>query len=203
MATCENCQLFVHDGRHNHAIGVYTHGHAQAAKLTEAQLIQTVGCSVNAHKIYNVVAKIKKNRMQGRNTIEEIKHLYFSNAMSTENQQDEKRLMPVIDDVFSKAHHMLCRSHLPVKKIWLEISRAAEIIDDPRNKYGHYIRTSHGLPCSCESITRLDHILPIQLVDIEAFWKTLEIVGCHPSARQYDMDSKMCSLTDLLHQIST
>ncbi|KAI5657159.1 hypothetical protein M9H77_25952 [Catharanthus roseus] len=40
MAMCENWQVFVHEGRHNHAIGVYTHGHAQAAKLTEEQLIQ-------------------------------------------------------------------------------------------------------------------------------------------------------------------
>ncbi|KAI5648755.1 hypothetical protein M9H77_34760 [Catharanthus roseus] len=37
------------------------------AKLTEEQLIQT-----DAQKIYNVVAKIKKNRMQGRNTVEEV-----------------------------------------------------------------------------------------------------------------------------------
>ncbi|KAI5682912.1 hypothetical protein M9H77_04140 [Catharanthus roseus] len=37
---CENWQVFVHDGRHNHAIGVYTHGHVQTAKLTEEQLIQ-------------------------------------------------------------------------------------------------------------------------------------------------------------------
>ncbi|KAI5668117.1 hypothetical protein M9H77_17970 [Catharanthus roseus] len=40
MAMCENWQLFIHDGRHNHAIGVYSHGHAQPAKLTEEQLIQ-------------------------------------------------------------------------------------------------------------------------------------------------------------------
>ncbi|KAI5662590.1 hypothetical protein M9H77_21913 [Catharanthus roseus] len=80
---CENWQVFVHDGRHNHAI----------AKLTEEQLIQTeqfrknhvpprdilqffreqnMGCTVSAQKIYNVVAKIKNNRMQGRNTIEEV-----------------------------------------------------------------------------------------------------------------------------------
>ncbi|KAI5658695.1 hypothetical protein M9H77_27488 [Catharanthus roseus] len=84
MAMCENWQVFVHDGRHNRAIGVYTHGHAQAAKLTEEQLIQmeqfrkshvqprnilrffweqNVGCVVSAQKIYNVVEKIKKNRM--------------------------------------------------------------------------------------------------------------------------------------------
>ncbi|KAI5649534.1 hypothetical protein M9H77_35539 [Catharanthus roseus] len=40
MATSENWQFFVHDGRHNHAIGVYHHGHAQATRLTEEQLIQ-------------------------------------------------------------------------------------------------------------------------------------------------------------------
>ncbi|KAI5669871.1 hypothetical protein M9H77_19724 [Catharanthus roseus] len=64
---------------YNHAISVYNHGHTQAAKLTEEQLIQTeqfrkshvplrnilrffreqdVGCAVSAQKIYNVVAKI-------------------------------------------------------------------------------------------------------------------------------------------------
>ncbi|KAI5678498.1 hypothetical protein M9H77_09448 [Catharanthus roseus] len=41
MTTCENWQLYVHDQRHNYAIGVYNHGHAQAAKLTEEQRIQT------------------------------------------------------------------------------------------------------------------------------------------------------------------
>ncbi|KAI5659456.1 hypothetical protein M9H77_28249 [Catharanthus roseus] len=33
---------------------------------------QNVGCAVSAQKIYNVVAKIKKNRMQGQNTVEEV-----------------------------------------------------------------------------------------------------------------------------------
>ncbi|KAI5647961.1 hypothetical protein M9H77_33966 [Catharanthus roseus] len=90
---CENWQVFIHNGRHNHAIGVYTHGHAQAARLTEEQLIQieqfrkshvpphnilrffrdqNVGCVVSVQKIYNVVEKIKKNRMQGQNTVEEV-----------------------------------------------------------------------------------------------------------------------------------
>ncbi|KAI5676812.1 hypothetical protein M9H77_07762 [Catharanthus roseus] len=41
-----------------------------------------------------------------------------------------------------------------------------------------------------------------ELVDIKAFWKTLEIGNSHPSARQHYMDSEMCSLTDLLNQIS-
>ncbi|KAI5683350.1 hypothetical protein M9H77_04578 [Catharanthus roseus] len=90
MAMYENWQLFVHDGRHNHAIGVYTHGHARATKLTEEQLIQIEQFRKShvpprnilrffqeqnagfAQKIYNVVAKIKKNRMQERNTVEQV-----------------------------------------------------------------------------------------------------------------------------------
>ncbi|KAI5672580.1 hypothetical protein M9H77_12944 [Catharanthus roseus] len=45
-------------------------------------------------------------------------------------------------------------SHLEMKKIRVELKRAPEIIDDPKNKCGHYLRISHGLPCSCELITR-------------------------------------------------
>ncbi|KAI5682914.1 hypothetical protein M9H77_04142 [Catharanthus roseus] len=96
ITTCENWQLFIHDGRHNHAIGVYNHSHAQATKPTEEQLIQTkqfrkgyvrphnilrffrkqyVGCAMSAQKIYNVLAKIKKNRMQGRNMVKEVLYL--------------------------------------------------------------------------------------------------------------------------------
>ncbi|KAI5649533.1 hypothetical protein M9H77_35538 [Catharanthus roseus] len=33
---------------------------------------QDVGCTVSAQKIYNVIAKIKRNRMLGRNTVEEV-----------------------------------------------------------------------------------------------------------------------------------
>ncbi|KAI5648580.1 hypothetical protein M9H77_34585 [Catharanthus roseus] len=40
---------------------------SMSAKLTDEQLTQT-----DAQKIYNVVVKIKKNRMQGRNTVEEV-----------------------------------------------------------------------------------------------------------------------------------
>ncbi|KAI5682616.1 hypothetical protein M9H77_03844 [Catharanthus roseus] len=38
MATGENWQLLVHNGRHNHKIVVYSHGHAQSARLMEVQL---------------------------------------------------------------------------------------------------------------------------------------------------------------------
>ncbi|KAI5663522.1 hypothetical protein M9H77_22845 [Catharanthus roseus] len=96
METSENWQLFVHNGRHKHKIDVYSYGHAQSARLTEEQLQQTeqfrkshvppcnilrffreqdVGCAVSSQKIYNVFAKIKRNQMHGRNTIEEVLHL--------------------------------------------------------------------------------------------------------------------------------
>ncbi|KAI5680910.1 hypothetical protein M9H77_02137 [Catharanthus roseus] len=71
MATSENWQLFVHNGRHNHKVVVYNHGHAQTARLTEEQLHQTEQFR-KSHKIYNIVAKIKRNRMLGRNTVEEV-----------------------------------------------------------------------------------------------------------------------------------
>ncbi|KAI5654645.1 hypothetical protein M9H77_31832 [Catharanthus roseus] len=66
-------------------------------------------------------------------------------------------------------------SHLAFKKIWSEITRTVGIYDDPKNKCGHYLRTSHGLPCACKLITQFDHVLLIQLHDINAFWKTLEL----------------------------
>ncbi|KAI5664503.1 hypothetical protein M9H77_23826 [Catharanthus roseus] len=314
---------------------------SMAAKLTEEQLIQTkqfkkshvpprnillffreqnVCCAVSAQKIYNVVAKIKKNRMQGRNVkryitpllevvgmtptgknfivatafirneqattyrwvLQQIKHLYFSNEMSIENQQDlnahEPKLNPLahkfetvwtsrvmhfgvdttnraesehsllklwlltchgdLDIVFlnvdslirsqiadiksslknsktkenfnAKSNPILRNisnkiSYLALKKISVEITRVAKIIDDPQNNCGHYMRTSHGLPYSCELITQFENMLPIQLVNIEAFYMTLEIGSFHPSSKgkEMDMDSKMHSLTDLLHQIST
>ncbi|KAI5683223.1 hypothetical protein M9H77_04451 [Catharanthus roseus] len=257
---------------HNYTTGVYNHGHAQSTKLTEEQLIQTeqfrkshvpprnilrffqeqnVGCAISVEKIYNVVDKIKKNRIQGQNTVEEVLCLSAQQGYTVfyRNYDDNNVLSDILwfstchgdlDTVFfnidsllnidslieskiadikssleysrvkenfnAKSNPILRNisnkiSHLALKKIWVEIKRAPEIIDDPKNKCGHYIRTSHGLPCSCEFITRLSHMLPLQLVDIEAFWKTLEIGGHHPSLQEkdMDMDSEMRALTDLLH----
>ncbi|KAI5682863.1 hypothetical protein M9H77_04091 [Catharanthus roseus] len=64
---------------------------------------------------------------------------------------------------------------------------------------------SHGLPCSCKLITRFDHMFPIQLDDISAFWRTLEIEGDHPCSQKKDMDIdyEIRDLADLLDQIST
>ncbi|KAI5664599.1 hypothetical protein M9H77_23922 [Catharanthus roseus] len=81
MTMCESRQLFVHYGRHNHAIGIYTHNHAQAAKLTKEQVIQIEQFMKShvlphnilrffreqngAQKIYNAVAKIKRKLCRG------------------------------------------------------------------------------------------------------------------------------------------
>ncbi|KAI5676810.1 hypothetical protein M9H77_07760 [Catharanthus roseus] len=123
MATNKSWQLFVHNERHSHKLAVYNHGHAQAARLTEEPF---------AHKIYNVVAKIKRNWMQGRNTVEEVLCLsaergytvFHRNCEESNgsiiNQGEplviltgkESRLMPVIDNVFRNSYHMLCRRHI-------------------------------------------------------------------------------------------
>ncbi|KAI5667554.1 hypothetical protein M9H77_17407 [Catharanthus roseus] len=224
MAMCENWQVFVHDGRYNYAIGVYTHGHAQAAKLTEEQMIQTeqfrkshvpprnilrffqeqnIGFAIIAQKIYNAVAKIKKNRMQGY-TIPLLEVVGMTPTETTNRAESEHSVLKLwlstchgdLDTVFLnidsliesqiadiKASLEFSRtkekfnaksnqiffiisnkiSHLALKKIWSEIPRAVELYDDPKNKCRHYLKTSHGLPCAYELITRFDHVLPIQL----------------------------------------
>ncbi|KAI5681322.1 hypothetical protein M9H77_02549 [Catharanthus roseus] len=75
----------------------------------------------SAQKIYNVVAMIKKNRMQGYNIL-----LLEAVGMTlTGNEQDgkvhepfmintdrESDLKPVTEKVVSRAYHMLCKRHI-------------------------------------------------------------------------------------------
>ncbi|KAI5678164.1 hypothetical protein M9H77_09114 [Catharanthus roseus] len=119
MATSENWQLFIHNGRHNHRIAVYSHGHAQSARLTEEQLQQTeqyrkshvsprnilrffreqdIGCAVSAQKIYNSVAKIKRNRMQERNTVEKVLRLSVERGYTIfhRNREDRNVLSDIV-----------------------------------------------------------------------------------------------------------
>ncbi|KAI5654634.1 hypothetical protein M9H77_31821 [Catharanthus roseus] len=107
-----------------------------------------------AQKIYNVVAKIKENRMQGLNTVEEVLYLRAKRGYTIfyRNREDNNMLNDIV-----VAH-----------------------------------------PTSIEMMRTWPY-----LYDIDAFWKTIKIGGRHPSARQQDMDSEMCSLSNLLHQIST
>ncbi|KAI5673391.1 hypothetical protein M9H77_13755 [Catharanthus roseus] len=172
MAMCENWQLFVYDGRHNHAIGVYSHGHAQAAKLTEEQLIQIEQFRKSHVPPHNILRFFREQNV-GCAIRYNMPLLEVVGMTPTDR---ECGLMPVIGEVFSTAYHMLCRRHinqnvlakltelikneevasrhLAFKKIWSEITRAAGIYDDPKNKCSHYLRTSHGLPYACKLITR-------------------------------------------------
>ncbi|KAI5659483.1 hypothetical protein M9H77_28276 [Catharanthus roseus] len=89
MATSENWQLFVHYERHNHKIAVYSHGHAQAARLTEEQLQQTEQFR-KSH--------IKRDRMQGRNTVEEVLRLSAERGYTVfyRNSEDNNVLSDIV-----------------------------------------------------------------------------------------------------------
>ncbi|KAI5671693.1 hypothetical protein M9H77_12057 [Catharanthus roseus] len=130
--------------------------------------------------------------MQGQNTVEEVLCLSVKRGYTVfyRNHKDNNVLIDIV-----VAHP----TSIEMMRTWPYVL----IMDTTYKINKHYLRTSHGLPCACELITWLDHVLPIQLSDIEAFWKTLEIGGCHPSTRQQNMDSEMRSLTNLLHHIST
>ncbi|KAI5649976.1 hypothetical protein M9H77_35981 [Catharanthus roseus] len=64
--------------------------------------------------------------------------------------------------------------HWALNKIWFEIKRAREIVDDAQNKCGHYLRKSHGLPCACELLGGYEYFLPLQLEDVLVFWRILK-----------------------------
>ncbi|KAI5673166.1 hypothetical protein M9H77_13530 [Catharanthus roseus] len=90
MATSENWELFVHNGRHNHKIAVYRDLRRSSCNrpsssgrvmfhiaiyydFSETRRWLCKNFDVcNAQKIYNVVAKIKRNRIHRRNTVEEV-----------------------------------------------------------------------------------------------------------------------------------
>ncbi|KAI5662213.1 hypothetical protein M9H77_21536 [Catharanthus roseus] len=110
------------------------HDHAQAARLTEEQLIQNeqfakshvppcnmlrffreqnVGCAVSVQKIFNVVAKMKKNRMQGRNTVEELLCLSTQRSYTVfyRNCEDNIALSDiVVVHPTSIAHYQYCNT---------------------------------------------------------------------------------------------
>ncbi|KAI5658947.1 hypothetical protein M9H77_27740 [Catharanthus roseus] len=86
------------------------------------------------NKNFSVATAFMRNE-QGTTYIwvlKQIKHLYVSSTMSTSNKSiindgepivtitdRESRLIPVIEDVFSKSYHMLCRRHIDQNmKIW-------------------------------------------------------------------------------------
>ncbi|KAI5648842.1 hypothetical protein M9H77_34847 [Catharanthus roseus] len=102
IATNESWQLLVHNRRHNHKVAIYNHDHAQTARLTEEQLHQTeqfrkkIYDICSAQKIYNVVTKIKRNRMQGRNTVEEVLCLSAEKDYKIFHRNREERVSDIV-----------------------------------------------------------------------------------------------------------
>ncbi|KAI5672670.1 hypothetical protein M9H77_13034 [Catharanthus roseus] len=110
MATSENWQLFVHNRRHNHKIVVYSHGHAQAARLTEDQLQQTEQFRKSHVPPYNILRffreqdvgcaarEIKRNRMQGRNTVKKVLRLSAERGYTVfyRNHEDNNLLSDIV-----------------------------------------------------------------------------------------------------------
>ncbi|KAI5659245.1 hypothetical protein M9H77_28038 [Catharanthus roseus] len=99
---------------------------------------------------------------------------------------------------YKQSHHSL-----GFEEDIFELNRAREIVDDVQNKCGHYLRKSHGLPCACELLGRYKHFFPLQLEDVSAFSRILEIGVDVPSVHAGDMDPKMRDLASILDQIST
>ncbi|KAI5658084.1 hypothetical protein M9H77_26877 [Catharanthus roseus] len=93
-------------------------------------------------------------------------------------------------------------SHLGLK-IWLEIKKASEMVENPENKCLHYIRKLHSLPCACELLGRCQYLLPLQEEDVYIFWRKLEIGVDIPNVHEGDMNSEMRDLTSILEEIST
>ncbi|KAI5657226.1 hypothetical protein M9H77_26019 [Catharanthus roseus] len=97
---------------------------------------------VLAQKIYNLVAKIKKNKIQGRNTVEEVLCLSAKQGYTVfyRNREDSNALSNIVDAHPTSIEMMRTwlyvlimdttyktNNHLALKKIWSEILRAAEI----------------------------------------------------------------------------
>ncbi|KAI5649959.1 hypothetical protein M9H77_35964 [Catharanthus roseus] len=102
---------------------------------------------VLSQKIYNVVAKIKKNRMQGRNTVEEVLCLsairdytiFYRNREDSNMLSDIVVAHPTSIEMLRTWPYVLImdttyktNNHLAFKKIWSEITRAAGIRDGTR-----------------------------------------------------------------------
>ncbi|KAI5657845.1 hypothetical protein M9H77_26638 [Catharanthus roseus] len=74
LATSENWQLFVArltEEQLQHT-NQFRKSHVSPRNILRFFREQNTGFAVSAQKIYNVIVKIKKNRMKGRNTVEEV-----------------------------------------------------------------------------------------------------------------------------------
>ncbi|KAI5648742.1 hypothetical protein M9H77_34747 [Catharanthus roseus] len=114
-------------------------------------LLEAVGMAPTG-KNFTVVTAFMCNEQATtyRWVLQQIKHLYVTSAMTNEagsilNEGEplviltdkESGLMPVIDDKFAVRSNAILKnmsskiSHLALKKIWLEIKKAREMVEDP------------------------------------------------------------------------
>ncbi|KAI5676398.1 hypothetical protein M9H77_07348 [Catharanthus roseus] len=136
---------------------------------------QDVGCAVSAHKIYNVVAKIKRNRMQGRNTVEEVLRLGAERGYPVfhRNREDSNVLSDIV---------VAYPTSIAMIKTW---------------PYVLIMDTTYKTNKKCQ------YLIPIQDEDVDIFWRKLEIGSDIFEEHDRDMESEMCDLTSLLQEIST
>ncbi|KAI5681573.1 hypothetical protein M9H77_02801 [Catharanthus roseus] len=164
-------------------------------------LLEVVGMTPTG-KNFTVASAFMRNEQATtyRWALQQIKYLYFSNTMSTENQEDVCETMPKTTNRAESEHSVLklwlSTCHGDLDTVFLNIDSLIEgqIADIKASLEFSRTKEKHN--------AKSNHIFYI-LHDIDVFWQTLEIGSPHPSARQQDLDSEMRSLTDLLHQIST
>lgn len=97
-------------------------------------------------------------------------------------------------------------SHLTLKIIKDEIRRVPKILTDPKNLCGHYIRTSHKLPCS-RVTQNIPDVHPLKLDDVHNFWTSLEIkgvsgIGGQQSTQESYLQYQLYDLVGIFHEFS-
>ncbi|KAI5669431.1 hypothetical protein M9H77_19284 [Catharanthus roseus] len=257
----ENWQLFVHDRRYNYVIGVYHHDHAQAARLTEEQLIQTEQFRKSyATTLYVTIFLRTKCGLCcelccitfTRYNMPLLKAvgmtptaLIFSSPVSIGNKEDinayelvviftdrESGLISVIDKVFNRSYHMLCRmliDHNVLAKL-TEMIKDEEVVSRFINSTWHKLLNKID---EAEYYKRLDNLKmkwrkKIDFILIESK-RVPEIIddsknkcnhylrtstdlpyscklitrGIYPSSQEKNMDAEMLDLAFCLDQIST
>src|SRR3954470_18061676 len=73
---------------------------------------------------------------------------------------------------YSKLHNFVSRKYIQI--IGKELERV-KFVGASKERYGCYIRTTHGLPCVCQLFGYQILCLPIPLETIHVFWTKLQI----------------------------
>ncbi|KAI5675706.1 hypothetical protein M9H77_06656 [Catharanthus roseus] len=121
---------------------------------------QNVGCVVSAQKIYNVVVKIKKNRMKGQNTVEEVLSLSAERGYTYNMPLLEALEMTSTGKNFTVATAFMNGSILndgePIVIITERKSGLMAVIDDVFKNAYHMVWTSEVLHFGVETTNRAE-----------------------------------------------